>query len=349
MVGETLSGSQKPRISVVIPALNEAAYLPTLLEALAAQTYPADEIIVADAGSTDGTPEIARRYGARVVKGGSPAVGRNAGAQVATGDLILFLDADVVPPPDFIERAVAEFLQKGYDVATARMVPWDGNLMERIVHDAANLYFILMQSILPYAPGFCILVRRSLHGKIGGFNETLRMSEDVDYVRRAARFGRFGVLTSTSIPVSMRRFRRDGMLQVGMKYLWCEAQMLRGKPIREIPFKYEFGAFPPPSRMDRRPPRHRRSLPVSLSPEVLQRAIQKTLSRRFGDLLSDPLTVLEKFSPEKAGLSRLPSVLRRATKEPPARLKSLLRRPLRPGQPSPTEGPLASNGLPRRQ
>lgn len=73
MAGERLT------ISVVVPALNEAAYLPNLLEALAAQTRPANEVIVADAGSTDGTPEIARRYGARVVKGGSPAAGRNAG------------------------------------------------------------------------------------------------------------------------------------------------------------------------------------------------------------------------------------------------------------------------------
>ncbi len=234
------------RVSVIIPTLNESAYLPLLLGALAAQTRPADEIIVADAGSTDGTPELAQARGARVVGGGIPAVGRNAGAKVAKGELLLFLDADVVPPPDFLERALTEFAQKGYDVATVVVTPWDGNRIEQVVHEAANLYFLLMQSWLPYAPGYCILVRREIHEKINGFDETLTLSEDLDYVRRAARHGRFGILTSTCIPVSMRRIRREGLISLGMKYLWSDIHLLMGKPMRRLPFKYEFGVFSSP-------------------------------------------------------------------------------------------------------
>jgi glycosyltransferase involved in cell wall biosynthesis len=234
------------RVSVIIPALNEVAYLPHLLDALAVQTRPADEIIVADAGSTDGTPELAQARGARVVGGGIPAVGRNAGAKVAKGELLFFLDADVVPPSDFLERAVTEFVQKGYDVATVVVTPWDGNRIEQVVHEAANLYFLLMQSWLPYAPGYCILVRREIHEKIGGFDETLTISEDLDYVRRAARHGRFGILTSTCIPVSMRRIRREGLIRLGMKYLWGDIHLLMAKPMRQLPFKYEFGIFSSP-------------------------------------------------------------------------------------------------------
>ena len=77
----SLAENRTPRLSAIIPTLNEAVYLPLLLEALAAQTRPADEIIVADAGSADGTVELACRRGARVVRGGTPAVGRNAGAR----------------------------------------------------------------------------------------------------------------------------------------------------------------------------------------------------------------------------------------------------------------------------
>ncbi len=234
-------------VSVIIPTLNEAAYLPHLLDVLAAQTRPADEIIVADAGSTDGTPELAQAHGARVVGGGIPAVGRNAGAKVAKGELLLFLDADVVPPPDFLERAVTEFAQKGYYVATVMVTPWDGNRIEQVVHEAANLYFLLMQSWLPYAPGYCILVRREIHEKINGFDETLTISEDLDYVRRAARHGRFGILTITCIPVSMRRIRREGLIRLGMKYLWGDIHLLMGKPMRRLPFKYEFGIFSLPT------------------------------------------------------------------------------------------------------
>jgi|YelNatPaOPRAMG01_1025707.scaffolds.fasta_scaffold02707_3 glycosyltransferase involved in cell wall biosynthesis len=294
------------RVSVIIPTLNEAAYLPNLLEALAAQTYPATEVIVADAGSTDGTPELARRYGALVVQGGTPAVGRNAGARVASGDLFLFLDADVVPFPDFIERAVMEFLNKQCDVATVRMVPWDGNLVERVVHDAANLCLILMQSIFPHAPGFCILIKRELHKKIGGFDERLLMGEDTDYVQRAARFGRFAVLTSTCIPVSMRRIRKEGMLRLGAKYLWCETQILMGKPICRIPFKYEFGAFPPPTRT---------------SHPAQQRIKKELLQLRFSNTLRGSWVALEGLQLGKARLPQLPPTIRRIAWKSAAWLK----------------------------
>lgn len=105
-------GQSKPHLSVIIPTLNEIAYLPHLLDALAMQTRLPDEIIVADAGSKDGTAELAQSRGVRVMHGGMPAVGRNAGARAAKGDLLLFLDADVLPPPDFIARVLEEFEQK---------------------------------------------------------------------------------------------------------------------------------------------------------------------------------------------------------------------------------------------
>ncbi len=267
-------------LSIIIPTLNEAAYLPRLLDALARQTRPADEVIVADAGSTDGTAELARSRGARVVRGGVPAVGRNAGARAAEGDLLLFLDADVLPPPDFLERAVQEFLRKRYDVATVWMVTWDGNPLEETIYRAASLYFFLMQPFRPYAPGFCILVWRELHETIGGFDETLRLSEDLDYVRRAARHGRFGILTSTRIAASVRRIRKEGMLRLGMKYLWCEKNLLRGRPVREIPFEYEFGAFPPPAER-KRPAVHFSSLSVGRlwqGAETLGRLLEHSLS-----------------------------------------------------------------------
>src|SRR5512137_2631089 len=99
-----------PTLSVIIPTLNEAATLPRLLRALQAQTRPPDEIIVADAGSQDGTAEQACSLGAKVIPGGKPGPGRNAGARAAAGDLFLFLDADVLPPPDFMEKLLAEFV-----------------------------------------------------------------------------------------------------------------------------------------------------------------------------------------------------------------------------------------------
>ena len=91
-----------PRISVVIPALNEEKFLPVLLESLKNQTFKDYEVIVADAGSKDKTLEIAHSYGARVVPGGMPGPGRNRGAEVATGEFLFFFDSDVLLPNDFL-------------------------------------------------------------------------------------------------------------------------------------------------------------------------------------------------------------------------------------------------------
>lgn len=98
-------------ISVVIPVLNDATMLRTCLDALAAQSRPADEIIVVDNGCTDNSAEVARAGGARVisqpVRGILPAT--TAGFDAATGDILARLDADSVPPPDWLERVDRTF------------------------------------------------------------------------------------------------------------------------------------------------------------------------------------------------------------------------------------------------
>jgi glycosyltransferase involved in cell wall biosynthesis len=242
----SLKGGSKRPLTVIIPTLNEIAYLPGLLDALAAQTCLPDEVIVADAGSTDGTAEMARAHGARVIAGGMPAVGRNAGACSAVGNLFLFLDADVLPPPDFIARALEEFERKEFDVATCLITGLDENPLDRVLCTGTNLYFRVIQPFSPHAPGFCILSKRVTHEKMGGFDESLMISEDIDYARRAKQYGKFGFLTSTRIPVSMRRVGKEGLIGIGFKYAWCEMYALVGKPVREVPFKYEFAKYGSP-------------------------------------------------------------------------------------------------------
>ncbi len=230
-------------VSIIIPTLNESAYLPRLLRALKEQHFPAQEVIVADAASTDNTVAIAQEWGARVVVGGLPAVGRNAGARHAGGEYLLFLDADVVPGPFFLERTLAEMEARRLDVATTLYQPLEEEPLYVLLTELANLYLMIMAPLSPHAPGFCIFIRRSLHEQIGGFNESLIMSEDHDYVRRAARWGRFGVLRQERLKVSMRRLEKEGLIGLGLKYLWCEIQVLAGRPIYTVPFRYEFGTF----------------------------------------------------------------------------------------------------------
>ncbi len=232
-------------LSVIIPTFNEAATLPRLLDALTRQTRRPDEIIVADAGSKDGTADLARARGIKVVPGGKPGPGRNAGARAAIGDVYLFLDADVVPRPNFVAGALDEFMQSGVAVATCLIDPLSESISDKIIAEAIDLYLQVVQPFSPHAPGFCIFARRDIHHAIGGFDEAVMLAEDHDYVQRAGEHGEFSVLTSVRIPVSMRRLETEGLTRLAFKYLWCEMYALAGRPIYHAPFEYEFGAHAP--------------------------------------------------------------------------------------------------------
>jgi len=151
----------------------------------------------------------------------------------------------VLPPPDFIALVLEEFERKEYDVATCFLAALDENPLDRMICVGTNLYFRIIQPVSPHAPGFCILSKRIVHEKMGGFDESLALSEDIDYARRAKRYGKFGMLTNTRIPVSMRRVEKEGLMGLGLKYAWCEIYALMGKPVHEAPFEYEFGTFSP--------------------------------------------------------------------------------------------------------
>ena len=239
-------------LSVVIPALNEASRLPALFDALDAQTLRPDQVIVADAGSIDATRAIAMGRGAVVVDGGKPAAGRNAGARAAAGDLLVFLDADDELEDDFMASVTQEFRERALGAATVFVDPIERDPRYVFVCEVVNLCLDAMQYVAPHAPGFCILVRRDIHQAIGGFDETVVLAEDHDYVQRAARQGKFRVLRSAMVATSMRRIEKEGLVRLAFKYLYCELYVVTGRPIREVPFDYEFAAFAPKERTEAR-------------------------------------------------------------------------------------------------
>src|SRR5215468_12509959 len=107
------------QLTIVIPAKNESRLLPTLLESLCRQDYPllrSTKIFVADAGSTDGTQQLAMSYSDRldieVIPGGLPSVGRNAGARRATTPYVLFIDADMELKDTTLLRRAMELVER---------------------------------------------------------------------------------------------------------------------------------------------------------------------------------------------------------------------------------------------
>ena len=227
----------------MIPTKNEEDYLPDVLASIKNQTLQPDEIIIADDASTDKTRKIAKDAGARIVKGGMPGAARNHGAKVATGDLILFLDADVeLRDKTFLKEIVKEFVKRRLDIAAPDVVPIDGNKFDKFAHEVYNAYVRLIGRLRAHAPGFCILVKKSIHNQIKGFDETIIFAEDHDYANRAKKIGRFGFLSKTvPIHVSTRRMVRDGRLRMVLTYLLAEVHIWVFGPIRHNAFRYTFG------------------------------------------------------------------------------------------------------------
>jgi glycosyltransferase involved in cell wall biosynthesis len=233
----TRAGS--PTVSVIVPTLDEERYLPILLASIAAQTHPVHEVLVADAGSRDGTVGVARAAGAQVVPGGHPGFGRNEGARRASGEWLLFLDADVRLPPDAVETALAEMRREGFDSASCWFVPDSGSAYLRLNHWFSSHYFRVTSRLRwPHSIGAFLLVPRGAHERIGGFDLTIKVAEDQDYVRRLARVGRYGFLRRPVVEIAARRFQSEGSLLMSMKWIGIELHRLLLGEIRGEYFRY---------------------------------------------------------------------------------------------------------------
>jgi len=206
-------------VTVVIPTLNEELHIGTLLRALRQQTHPVEEILVVDGGSSDATVHLASRFPKVRVLAGHPPVGaqRQLGLENAHSETVVFLDADTMPPPDFIGRCLGEMDARRLDAACPWYRPHPSSPPIAAVYLFFNLVFIAVQKVLASGAGSCILARRAFALSVGGFRSDL-VYEDIEFVRRCSRRGRFGMIRP-GILVSDRRFREFGVARMLLKYL----------------------------------------------------------------------------------------------------------------------------------
>jgi glycosyltransferase involved in cell wall biosynthesis len=232
-----------PEISIIIPSYNEAEYLPKILKCLKKQTYRKFEVVVADNNSTDGTADIARSMGARVVDGGMPAEGRNSGARAARGKYFFFFDSDVKIARTFLKRAIKEMKKRNAELATCKTLPLSNLALDRFMFKAMNFFIKLNLERDPHAPGFCILVSRRVYEAVGGFNEELKLAEDHDFVKRGSKHAPLLFLKKVRMMVSVRRFRKEGRLDYMKKVIQVTLYRMRNGEISEDTFDYEFGNY----------------------------------------------------------------------------------------------------------
>lgn len=204
----------EPLISVIIPALNEAAGIENTLRAVSQQT-PRHEIIVADGGSLDETAAIASRYGQVVQAPRGRSRQMNAGAAQARGNILLFLHADTTLPPDGLEKVRSTLS----DPALA-----GGAFRLRFDRNTPLLRFYSWFTHL-HAPGICFgdrgcFVRRSVFEELGGYPD-LPIFEDIELVRKLHERGGF-VFLKKCVTSSARRFQERGpfLQQLRNAYLW---------------------------------------------------------------------------------------------------------------------------------
>lgn len=209
----------RPETSVIIPTWNRRDLVARAIDSVLAQTRPVEEIIVVDDGSTDGTGAfLAQRYGERITlltqANAGVSAARNRGLAAARGRYVALLDSDDVWLPEKTARQLAHLEaqpQLGMVLCDVERVNPDGSLIDvferrrQIPADGPALQWVLRDPAL--AP-LSLLMRREVYEDVGGFDESLRTAEDLDYHLRVAARWPIGVVSQ---PLARALRGNDGL------------------------------------------------------------------------------------------------------------------------------------------
>jgi rSAM/selenodomain-associated transferase 2 len=196
------------KISIIIPVLNEAAILAHMIASLPSAN--SIEIIVVDGGSQDNTPEIAKTLGRVKIIQTQPgrATQMNAGALLASGEILLFLHSDTSLPPNF-GQWVLQSLSHPQTIAGAFQLQIDGpGVGLRVVEKLVNARSRILG--MPYGDQ-AIFLRRSTFEKIGGY-PPLPIMEDFELMRQLQKMGHIDIVPVSAI-ASARRWQKLGVIK----------------------------------------------------------------------------------------------------------------------------------------
>jgi len=175
------------------------------------------KIFIADANSTDGTPQLALRYrewlDVEVIPGGLPSVGRNAGARRATTAYVLFIDADIeLDDRTLVRRSLEMMKRRGLHCLTTNIACPQGSTWDQLIYSGNNLMQQMSRLYKPFSTGMFMLFDRVRFNQLGGFHEQALYAEDYLLSQKVAR-RRFGIV-SGHVSTTNRRFMRTGRLRL---------------------------------------------------------------------------------------------------------------------------------------
>jgi glycosyltransferase involved in cell wall biosynthesis len=225
-----------PKVSVLIPAFNEEKYIVATLHALIKQDYPRFEIIIANNASTDLTALLVQEFidandtGILIKlvhenrKGTNFA--RECARQAATGSLIAQLDADCLPPSNWLQKGVSLLCQKRRAAVTGPYDYFDGNGLMRFATLLSQKIIYPLINIAVQATGKAAIliggnafIRAQILERCGGYNTALTFyGDDVVLGKDLSRFGRVDYMPSLIQRSSSRRYKANGFWEVNKKY-----------------------------------------------------------------------------------------------------------------------------------
>lgn len=222
------------RLSVIVPSLNETDGIVESLTALAPLRAQGHEVIVVDAGA-DGTADLAIPLADRVLRAPrGRAVQMNHGAEVATGDVLLFLHADTRLPPDAARAITAGLAQTGrawgrFDVRLSGHQPLL-RIVERMMNWRSRLTGIATGDQ-------AIFVERALFHAVGGHPE-IALMEDIALSKRLKRHGP-PLCLGAPVLTSSRRWERDGIVRTVLLMWWLRLRYFLGASPAQLAAVYE--------------------------------------------------------------------------------------------------------------
>lgn len=238
-------------LSVIIITLNEEMNIGRILKDLTRQTCQNFEVIVVDSNSDDATVPIAKSFQEQLkslkiieMKQRGVSLGRNTGAQKASCERLLFLDADTRLNPDFIAQSLWELEIKGLDVAGVYMNAEGGSWKAKAGVNIFNAGIWTSQFFFPTAVGACIFSTRKAHQLIGGFNPEILLCEDCAYVLEAYKQKRirYGTLHQSFV-FDLRRLKQDGWFKTGLTYLRANVRRFFCGETKGDRYHYKFGHY----------------------------------------------------------------------------------------------------------
>ena len=219
------------KLSVIIPAYNEASSLPATLGAILAQDYPDYEVIVVDNASTDKTFETAVSFpGVTVVREMNKGTlwARERGRREAKGEILVFMDADCLPEKDWLAKGSARFSDSRISAVSGPYDYYDAKPFFRKFslgfQQTVYVFFNwLMQALKKGAVtiGGNTFMRATAMASAGGFDTSFTFyGDDTDTAMKLAHFGRVIFDPRLSIKSASRRFKKDGILKLQAKYTY---------------------------------------------------------------------------------------------------------------------------------